>query len=64
MIIRGILQSLSKVYDGPFSTEPCVALAYSQLETIANLVIRYIQNFRLLIRTRVCQLPPNVPSIL
>ena len=36
MIIRGIFQTLSKMYHGPFPTEPCVTLACSELETYAE----------------------------
>ena len=30
-IIWGILKALSNMYDGPFCTEPCITLAYTEL---------------------------------
>ena len=33
MRTREILKTLSNTYDGSFSTEPCVTMAYSELET-------------------------------
>ena len=33
---QGILRSLTKMYDGLFSTEPCVTLVYSELEAYSE----------------------------
>ena len=33
---RGILGTMSKMYDRPFSTEPCVTMACSKLEAYSE----------------------------
>ena len=33
---QGILRNLSNMYDGLFSTEPCVPLVYSELEAYSE----------------------------
>ena len=46
---RGILKTLSNMYDGSLSTEPCVILAYSELEAYSepcqtSIMENFIQN--------------------
>ena len=48
-MIRGILKPLSNMYDGPFSKELCVTLAYSELQTYSepcqiSIMGNFIQN--------------------
>ena len=43
---QGILRNLSNMYDGLFSTEPCVKLVFSELEAYSELCqIFMIENF-------------------
>ena len=43
---QGILRNLSDMYDGLFSTEPCVTLIYSELETYSKpCQISMVENF-------------------
>ena len=43
---QGILRNLSNMYDGLFSTEPCVALVFSELEAYSELCQIFImENF-------------------
>ena len=46
---QGILKNLSNMYDGLFSTEPCVSLVYSKLKAYSepfqiSMVEKFIHN--------------------
>ena len=46
---RGIFRTLSNIYDGPFTTDPCVILAYSEVEAYSqpcqiSMIKSFIQN--------------------